>query len=224
LTNINQSIKNKMKIIQSTIVIFIAAIFATSTLLSSCSKDEDKPQQQVVTQTIVLSPEYSYEQSPQLNTGDASISAIGVTMTSINVPIDRIIKDHKKIVIEMKLKHPTASDLSFILVSPDNTRSRFVYRAGGTSDFSENNILTFNATSVNILDQGLISNGAISAGNYAPSFGSGWTSVVVSSPIFKEFQEKNIKGDWILEIRDHLIGDTGKLYNWKIKFLEGALK
>lgn len=46
-----------MKTIQSTIVIFIAVIFATSTLFSSCSKDEDaKPQQQ--TQVVYESEDF----------------------------------------------------------------------------------------------------------------------------------------------------------------------
>jgi hypothetical protein len=58
LTNINQSIKNKMKTIQSKIVIFIAVIFATATLLSSCSKDEDPAPAPTPTATVYQAEDF----------------------------------------------------------------------------------------------------------------------------------------------------------------------
>jgi subtilisin-like proprotein convertase family protein len=208
-----------MKTIQSTIVNFIAVVFLTIFAIS-CSKDDEA----TPTPPIVLSPELSFDQSPSYDLVDcnANPTILETTLHTLNIPIDRTVKDHKKIVIQMRLKHPTAKDLRFTLIGP-NSRSIFVYRAGGTNDYSENNTLTFTATSVDMLDQGLISNGAIFTGNYAPSFGFGWTSAEVSLPIFKEFQGKSIKGDWKMEIRDYSVGDTGKLFYWKIIFQEGAL-
>jgi subtilisin-like proprotein convertase family protein len=193
----------------------IIAIFTVSVFTLSCSKDDGPP--------IPEEKDIAFENNVPVSIIDfnAPGNFITRTLSEINVTGDGTIKDISKVTLEMNIEHSFQSDLSFVLIAPDNSYEAFVYRCGSSGDYLATSKLRFNSTFTDMLPDG---NEDFPSGNYRQSTGSRYNNLTFPlDPIFQFLQNKSIKGIWKLQTVDYSAGDTGSIKSWKLIFEKGAL-
>jgi subtilisin-like proprotein convertase family protein len=180
----------------------------------SCSKsDAPKPEEKDI----------AFENNVSVDIVDfkAATNSITPVFSEINVTSDGTIKDISKITLEMNIQHGFQSDLSFVLIAPDNSSAAFVYRRGSSGDYLATSKLRFNSTFTDMLPD---NNDDFLSGNYHEATGSRHNNLATPlEPIFKFLQNKKIKGIWKLQAVDYSAGDRGSIKSWKLIFEKGAL-
>jgi subtilisin-like proprotein convertase family protein len=193
----------------------IFKIFVIIPFIFSCSKNDDPPKPE--------EKDIAFENNVPVDIIDFNALGNSITRTfsEINVTGDGTIKDISKVTLEMNIEHSFQSDLSFVLIAPDNSYEAFVYRRGGSGDYLATSKLRFNSTFTDMLPDG---NEDFLSGNYREATGSRYNNLTFPlDPIFQFIQNKSIKGIWKLQTVDYSSGDTGSIKSWKLIFEKGAL-
>jgi subtilisin-like proprotein convertase family protein len=193
----------------------IFKIFVIIPFIFSCSKNDDPP--------IPEEKDIAFENNVPVSIIDFNAPGNSITRTfsEINVTGDGTIKDISKVALEMNIEHSFQSDLSFVLIAPDDSSGMFVYRCGSSGDYLATSKLRFNSTFIDMLPDSDVN---FLSGNYRQSTGSRHNNLTFPlEPIFQFLQNKSIKGLWKLQTVDYSAGDTGSIKSWKLIFEKGAL-
>jgi subtilisin-like proprotein convertase family protein len=202
----------------------ILSLFLGMAIISSCSKNDDKPSDA----TTAIRPE-SYQESGLILPITDAITANSVTLPketykeiTFNESDNPKVIDYKKIRLDLNVKHSFQQDLSFTLIAPDGTPSLFVYRMGGNADYIETNKLRFSGQFTTSMPD---TNIDMPAGDYKESQPAGGAFGGNNlAPIFAGFQGKSVNGIWKLKITDSSEGDIGTLERVRLTFESGSIK
>ena len=209
--------------VQKTKVAFFGLLSATL-LTISCSKDK-------VEATPIPSQAATYASRADFFTiPDRSGTTISNVASTINVQAQGIIGTPSKISIELLLHHSNADDLIAVLNLPSGENITLFRNAGSDNNFIVDNPVTFSSVGTVSLPT-VASNIDILTATYKQSFNPINSNLIPSSTsdlIDDVLINKNITGNWTLKIYDTKtnirVSDYNFLFNWKIKFAEGALK
>ncbi len=199
-----------IKAIEILTISFFSICFASSLLLVSCSKNDEKSNNDLVFENNnqVNIPEKIDVQDPMPASSEINVTATGT------------LKDISKFTLEMNIQHDYQRDLEFVLIAPDNTSRTFIYRRGLSGKYQANQKLRFNSSfTAELPDDGQ----NFLAGNYKECKGSVSLNPPLVEPIFQFLQNKNVNGVWKLRATDWEVVNTGKIISWRIIFSEGAI-
>ncbi|MBC8107880.1 MAG: S8 family serine peptidase [Anaerolineae bacterium] len=126
-----------------------------------------------------------------------------LTTTSSNLSVTGLATAVERVTVTLSIAHTFDSDLSVVLISPTGTRVTLFDGVGGSGD-------NFNNTTFDDRAALLITFGnAPFAGTYRPQ------------QALTAFEGEAGNGTWRLELSDDMVGDSGKLTAWSMRFSTG---
>jgi subtilisin-like proprotein convertase family protein len=195
------------KSIMKTIHLLLALI----PFVFSCSKSDDS---QPANKDLI------FENNTPVIIEDYINNVATTSISKINIVTTGIIKDYKKVTLEMNIQHDYQRDLEFVLIAPDGDSRTFIYRRGLSGKYLADQKLRFNANfTAQLPDDGQ----NFLAGNFKECKGSVSFNPPLVEPIFTFLQNKNIAGVWKLQVIDWEVVNSGSIKLWRLVFSEGAL-